>query len=253
MTVIYALCEPDDSRAVRYIGKANDPEKRLSAHMTDSRSATQGHTRKARWLRSLSVRPVVIVLEPLADGADWQAAERRWIALCRAAGADLCNHTDGGEGLSGASEETRARLSASRIALLQDPTARSRLQLALANPARRAAISAALTGKKKTPEHVAKLPQNQLGRTSSVERRAAISRSLIGNKRAVGNVQSEASRIASSIRSRGNKHTLGRIMPDHEKIARSVANKGRAKTPEHREKLRQAAIRRWERQRETAA
>lgn len=47
-------------------------------------------------------------------------------------------------------------------------------------------------------------------------------------------------------RSFGNHATAGRIMPERERLARSVAEKGRLKSPDHREKIRVAALRRWE-------
>src|SRR5437660_1595370 len=103
MPSIYALCEPD-TKAVRYVGKADSVKARLKNHKNEKRT-----TRKCRWLASLHRRglaPVVILLEEVADDS-WQTAERRWIAYFRERGCDLCNHTDGGEGLCGASEETR--------------------------------------------------------------------------------------------------------------------------------------------------
>jgi hypothetical protein len=51
----------------------------------------------------------------------------------------------------------------------------------------------------------------------------------------------------------GNSHTRGRVMPEHEKLLRSLALKGRKKSATHREKLRLAALRRWERHRKLEA
>jgi group I intron endonuclease len=42
----------------------------------------------------------------------------------------------------------------------------------------------------------------------------------------------------------GNQHTKGRVMPEHERLARSLANKGIPKSPETRERMRQAALNR---------
>jgi hypothetical protein len=63
------------------------------------------------WLRSVGCQPRVEILEEVSG--ELSDAERFWIASVRAAGAELINHTDGGEGGSGYKHtaETRRRLS----------------------------------------------------------------------------------------------------------------------------------------------
>jgi hypothetical protein len=96
MISIYALADPRDGR-VRYVGKAADVTRRLQNHLTPGALRRVRHV--ARWLAGLlaaGLRPTVTILETVADGADWQEAERRWIAHH---GRDvLTNLTDGGEG-----------------------------------------------------------------------------------------------------------------------------------------------------------
>jgi len=119
---IYALCAPETGD-VRYVGQANNPTRRHRLHLKD-----QTDTRRGRWIRTLLCcgrAPTLLILERI--NGDWQEAERRWIASYRAAGADLTNHTDGGEGILNASEETRSKLRALRTAEWQNPATRDTL------------------------------------------------------------------------------------------------------------------------------
>ena len=107
MTTIYGLTDPATGE-VRYIGKSNNPEKRLKNHLRDRRKS-----HRVSWLKSLTrsgLRPGLVILEKV-DDADWQEAERRWIKHFQEQGADLTNSTDGGDGLDNPSEETRKKMS----------------------------------------------------------------------------------------------------------------------------------------------
>ena len=91
---IYALTDPRTG-AVRYIGKANDPAKRLKGHMRDAR---RRQTPVYAWINKLvrlGMAPGLLVLE--ADCADWRESERRLIAEARARGDRLLNVADGGD------------------------------------------------------------------------------------------------------------------------------------------------------------
>jgi hypothetical protein len=89
-TSIYGLCCPLTGE-LRYIGKANDPAKRLDQHMRDSRSRA---TPLYSWIRKHG-KPALVVLE--ADCPDWREAERRLIAKGRLDGLRLLNIADGGD------------------------------------------------------------------------------------------------------------------------------------------------------------
>jgi len=245
--VIYALVDPR-TNAVRYVGKADNLTTRAIAHVND-----RANTRKARWIQSLvtaGLRPRVVTLQTVEDVA-WQAAERRWIALLRKAGCDLTNHTDGGEGLCNPSAETREKLRQLRIAEWADPERRQFLLKIIQSPERRERISARLVGSRKTADHIAKLPQMQPGRKLSPEHAEKLRDHLRvkGYKWPKGISPSEVIRKKISDALRGNQHTLGRVMPEAEKRQRSITQHGRPKTAETREKMRLAALRRWEKQR----
>lgn len=102
MAEIYALLCPE-SDEIRYIGKANDSQKRLKSHLKDSRTRKTPVYDWIRKLLSQGLSPKVKVLE-VAD--DWTTAERRLIALHRASGR-LLNVADGGDEPY-CSKETRA-------------------------------------------------------------------------------------------------------------------------------------------------
>lgn len=89
LPVIYGLYDKDG--VLRYIGKANDAQRRLKSHMRDAR---RRNTPLYAWLRKHGV-PEIRVLE--ADCEDWVEAERRLIAEARAQGVALLNLADGGD------------------------------------------------------------------------------------------------------------------------------------------------------------
>lgn len=102
---IYGLYEP--SGRLRYIGKANDSEKRLKSHLADSK---RRNTPVYCWIKSLLSKgqaPTVKVLIVVAS-ADWQSEEKRLIALHRDAGEHLLNVAEGGDEPF-CSEETRSQ------------------------------------------------------------------------------------------------------------------------------------------------
>jgi hypothetical protein len=239
---IYALAEPNTG-VVRYVGKAADPHVRVGQHLRDRSSL-----RKARWLRSLDAPPQLLILEEIPAGADWQEAERRWIAHFRAEGADLTNHTDGGEGLCGASAETRAKLSASAKARMADPAFRAKVFTA----ERAARISAALSGRPKSPEHVAKLPQNQPGCHHTDEAKQRMRLASTGRQHSVATIEllREASR--GNAYGVGNRSRTGQTPSVEELRKRSAATKGRPKGEAHRQRIAEGLTKAWAAGRRTA-
>lgn len=108
---IYALFCPDTGR-IRYIGKADNPDVRLRAHITRARTTDEAH-HSCNWIRGLLVQgkePVLRVIEVVDDGSDWRERERFHIEQARIKGHDLTNITPGGEGVV-LSDSGRRRLS----------------------------------------------------------------------------------------------------------------------------------------------
>jgi hypothetical protein len=157
---VYALIDPL-TKAVRYIGMTRKtPQVRLALHQKRARAGEQYHV--STWLRSLpSMTPEILVLEEASADA-LASRERYWIKHYRAQGADLCNHTDGGEGQPGLrhSAETRKRMSASHMG--KRPTPEQRQRQSEAAKKRWASVSA--EDRKKAMSHLSGRPVSQAQR-----------------------------------------------------------------------------------------
>jgi len=173
---IYALFDPLDPDAIRYIGYAHNVKKRLNRHLLRAvRSLDPTH--KERWICKLIDEerlPSFRILEFLdCCRGDKLLAEREqyWIRHARENNHDLTNATDGGEGWSNPSEETRRRISA---ALKDKPkTAAHRAAVVAARRARnnyahtqttRDKLAAAQRGKTLSEETKRKMSAVQKGR-----------------------------------------------------------------------------------------
>lgn len=242
---IYALCEPD-GETVRYVGKAKNPAARLKSHRNERSSR-----RKARWLRSLEaagLAPALVVLEEVDESA-WQEAERRWIAYHRGLGADLTNHTDGGEGLTGLDDEARGRLGQKMHELMSDPSHRAKVF----TQERNRRVSAGLKGKKKSPEHVAKLPQNQKGRRLTEEHRRKISAGSSHHKPSPEQIEASRRRATGNKWGVGNRSRTGQTVPAPERLKKSLAEQGRPKPERHCERISEGQRRAWARRKAEGA
>jgi len=89
MSAIYGLYDKDGQ--LRYIGKANDPLRRLSSHMRDSK---RRDTPLYRWIRKHGQPEIRILIEA---STDWRADEIRLIHEARSRGERLLNLAAGGD------------------------------------------------------------------------------------------------------------------------------------------------------------
>jgi len=140
---IYVLKHPV-TQQVQYVGKTNNPRIRQKGHRN-----LRGTTRCDRWKRELKARgfePVLEIIEECLPGTNWEERERYWIQYYKNAGCNLMNISSGGCSPpipNHISENTRKFL---RERFLGRPIP----------PEQRAQISKSLTGKKQSPETVAK-------------------------------------------------------------------------------------------------
>ena len=144
MTYIYALVDPRTD-GIRYVGKSDDPWRRLCAHhCASSQPSNRYHNRWIAKLKRLGLRARLMILDRIPDGLDWQPYERAWIAAMKS--GHLTNLYPGGEGPKGQfpSVEARARMSAA---------GRGKKK----TEAHCRAIAEGLRGKKKTAAHCAHL------------------------------------------------------------------------------------------------
>jgi hypothetical protein len=89
----YALTDPI-THEHRYIGSSYQPEKRLVAHLSDSRRGLNAGAEKIAWLRSLlerNLEPGLELLESAPTRADGARLEALWIRECRTRGCPLLN------------------------------------------------------------------------------------------------------------------------------------------------------------------
>jgi hypothetical protein len=90
---IYALVDPATGK-IRYVGKSNDPEKRLRSHLQDE---TGPNKDKRSWLKQLSIsgqKPELHILEEVSL-ENWKERERWWIAEMKRRGEPLTNISEG--------------------------------------------------------------------------------------------------------------------------------------------------------------
>lgn len=90
---IYGLFDPRTNE-LRYIGKANNAQKRLKSHLRD---ADRRNTPVYCWIRKLRDLGLTPRMQVLEIASDWKEAERRLIAVSRARGDKLLNVADGGD------------------------------------------------------------------------------------------------------------------------------------------------------------
>lgn len=87
---IYGLLDPTTS-GIRYIGKSNNPHRRLGEHIND-----QADCSKTAWIRRLKLvglGPILVILEEVQAEEDIFDAEERWIGRGIQLGWELTNDT----------------------------------------------------------------------------------------------------------------------------------------------------------------
>lgn len=228
---IYRLIDPFTGQ-VRYIGKANIPTERLAAHVAPSN--LDGRTMCKRWIKSLSIKgakPIMEVIETVSE-VDWQAREVYWIAFYRAAGACLCNHTDGGEGLVNPSEATKEKQRANNrknAATYKTPEFRAKIST----------ISKALV---RTPEHCARIAASKLGKPRSEAAKAKMSATRKGKVfmsperyKEVTKAAAPLLQLANEARKRqvGQFDKHGKLLASYESAAACIAATGLPKGTVH--------------------
>lgn len=234
---IYALADPRTGD-VRYIGKSIKPVARWRRHRKD-----QTNSRRGRWIRRLAqenLEPLLYILE--GPCVNWEEAERRWIAFyLDTEGIVLTNLTEGGDGLRGALDETRTRMSLAgrarfartgysgsykenHLAAMGSAEVRKKISDAgkgrRASPATRAKMSAAHRARWSAPGVREKISASQKARFAASRGQSEATRRKIGagNAKALkGRKLSQAHREAISAGLRRNPHLTG---PKHNAAAR---------------------------------
>lgn len=154
MSCIYALTEPDDLSAIRYIGKTKLPvEVRYRQHLQDNKAGY-----KTSWIRSLpeGKLPSICVIDECPEHL-LNTREVYWISYYKSLGYRLTNMTCGGDG--------------GYIALTEDAKKKKSIK-----------ISTALKGKKHSEEHIQNRAKSLIGKPHTEEHRRKIGDSVRGDK-----------------------------------------------------------------------
>lgn len=91
-----------------YVGKTNNPAKRLKRHLTKK----EVDTKCSKWINSLlfnNTKPIFEIID-IASLEDWQAKEKHYILLFKSFGAKLLNQVPGGGGCLEMTQEIKDKI-----------------------------------------------------------------------------------------------------------------------------------------------
>lgn len=95
-TFIYGLKDPTTG-LIRYVGKSDNPKKRLHRHLNGAKKGEACH--RSDWLRFLQAKnqkPLIEIIDEVSE-AEWQSWECAYIQFFKDEGCNLTNSTPGGE------------------------------------------------------------------------------------------------------------------------------------------------------------
>ncbi len=94
-TFIYSLSDPITGE-IRYIGKANNPKKRILDHIKEGETSNKSH--KISWVKSLISKGLIPIVEIVDEvpKSEWEFWEIYWISQFRAWKFNLTNISSGG-------------------------------------------------------------------------------------------------------------------------------------------------------------
>jgi len=212
-TFLYALHDPRPGDTHCYIGKSDDPKKRLYFHRYRLKFE---RSHKASWYRSLLELGLELRMEIIKEVpfSEWQIWEMTFIHWYRVLGWRVVNETAGGEGWVNRKHtpESAAKISAANLGKKRSESYKQYLRDKYANGGHpmqgkhlraetKAALSVAmkgrkfsaetiakmsasggkhLKGKKQSPEHIAKCRNAKLGKKFTAEHSAKIGNALRG-------------------------------------------------------------------------
>lgn len=242
---IYTLCSPLAPDEVRYVGKTNDPQRRLTQHIQDGSDTHKGH-----WISSLRKQgliPIMTIIEETTFDI-WDTRELYWITYYLEHGYPLTNAYMGSRGPGVISPETKAKMSLAHRGKKQTPDHIAKRMAGAKgrspSPETRAKLSVSKQGIRRSPESIEKASASRRGRKASPEHIAKISTSLKGRKIPPETIAKmvETKRKNREARIRENPDSISKSKPrkqrDPEVITKgiermAVANRGKKQSPEH--------------------
>ena len=181
--IIYGLIDPR-TLLVRYVGQSSWGLSRPKRHRL---ICNHGKSHCHNWIKGLlnaGLDYQIAILEEVGSVEELDNAERWWIAFGRACEGPLTNHTEGGGGMRGPSEETRAKMKAAQQARWTKPEAHEKISMLLkayfSSPEARKRTAEATRKGMASPEVRAKIGTVSRGRIPSEAQRAKVSAALKG-------------------------------------------------------------------------
>ena len=133
-TYIYALIDPI-TNIPRYIGKANDLNKRLKGHVNKVNCKKSKLNKKESWIKSLlnnNLKPTIEKLDYVPVN-EWKFWEMFYISLFKSWGFNLTNGDNGGLGTGRLTEEIRNKIRFANTGKIQSQETRDKISLKLKN------------------------------------------------------------------------------------------------------------------------
>lgn len=178
MYYLYMIRNSIDSSC--YVGWTNNLKKRWAQHRSPSQKEHRKHLYQAMKKHGRDSFSITWLEEHVtADSV--KRAEIELIAMFRATGVKLYNHSDGGEGLPGYGH----------------------------TPESKAKISKALKGRKKSPQHVLNMSLVRMGKPTGLKHSEETKREL--SKALSGRVFSEVTKLKMSAAQKGKKRSAESI------------------------------------------
>jgi NUMOD3 motif len=241
---IYGLVDPRTDE-VRYIGKSMIcPWGRYRKHLFEALSENKaGH--KCNWIRHLDgigLRPKLLIIEQEVEEDEINDRERWWVLFGRSCGWDLTNGTTGGEGSVRWSSDSKENL---RQALRGRQFSEAHIE----------ALRKASTGRRHSPETIAKIVAKNKGRKLSPEHREAFSQYWTGkthsdeHRRKVSEAK-KGTKLSAEARQKISDAAKNRVVSDETKAKIAQSTKDKKRSEETKRRMSEAAKRRWARQRE---
>lgn len=114
ISFIYGLSSTNNPELIRYVGKSNNPNKRLIAHLLASKTKK---TYRDKWIfseleKGNSINIKILLCKPESEIYNW---EKEIIKLYKSFGAKLVNGNEGGLGGKNPSKEVREKIRQSKI------------------------------------------------------------------------------------------------------------------------------------------
>lgn len=232
--VIYAIRHIESGRM--YVGSAVDFVKRQRLHRNELRRGTHHSPKLQRaWNKYGEDAFVFEVLEGVADKSQLIPREQHWIDHhCAAAKGYNIRVTAGSFLGMRHSDATRAKMFLARIGM-PPPSEETRQK-----------ISAAKKGKKHAPEVGRKHSAKMMGRTPTAEHSARRNAALRSAEVRAKISASSKGRVKTPEHMEKIRQALARPDVKAKMVGRRGPNTGKAMSPETKERMRQAALARWQ-------